>query len=173
MSETWNNEKKVDFTVVTVPSLYIPTSGIKIFLAGSIDQPEENNWRKHAILHIQNSWFNHPDNEDSITIYSPRRSGKWSTEMENEQAAWDTSKLSMVDYIILHLTGTTISPVSLLELGIFITNPKLFLSIDDSYTRKHVVELYYTYYGFNKVYSSWVETITEISKKHLTKGYIK
>ena len=169
MNEPWNNEVKLDFTVVSVPSLYIPTSGIKIFLAGSIDQPVKNNWRELAIAHIQTSWFGTPTNRSSITVYSPRRSDDvWTTDMENEQAAWDTSMLSMVDYIILHLTGTTISPVSLLELGLFARHPNLYLSIDDSYTRKHVVELYYTYYGNNTIYPSWINSITEISKNHLT-----
>jgi hypothetical protein len=169
MSEDWNNEKNIIFTAVTVPSLYIPTSGIKIFLAGSIDQPEQNNWRDQAINHIEHSWFNSPENNSSITVYSPRRAEEWSFELENEQAAWDTSMLAMVDYVVLHLTGETISPVSLLELGIFLTHPKLHLSIDDSYTRKHVVELYYTYYGCNEVYSSWINSISAISEK-TTKG---
>lgn len=168
MNEPWNNEVKLDFTVVSVPSLYIPTSGIKIFLAGSIDQPARNNWRELAIAHIQTSWFSASNNQDSITIYSPRRSdNEWTVDMENEQAAWDMSMLSMVDYVILHLTGTTISPVSLLELGLFARNPNLYLSIDDSYMRKHVVELYYTYYGKNRVYPSWIDSITRISENHL------
>ena len=133
--DKWDNELNIQFTVVTVPSLYMPPSGPKIFLAGSIDKdypntPYINHWRKEAIEYIKRGWFNLEDNKDNITLYSPRREDdKWSIDMENEQATWDMSTLSMVDYIILNFTGDTLSPVSLLELGIFINDPRLYLSV--------------------------------------------
>ena len=170
MSIAWNNEKQLTFTEVSVPSLFMPSSGVKIFLAGSIDQPEDNHWRKRAIDFMRDSWFNAKENNTSITVYSPRRDDNtWLPEYENEQATWDMSMLAMVDYIVLHLTGDTISPVSLLELGMFAGDPRLRLSVDDSYSRKQIVELYYTYYG-NMVYSSWLDSITEISRPFLIKG---
>lgn len=163
MNESWNNDLNIQFSVITVPSLYIPTSGPKIFLAGSIDLAAERHWRLETIDYIKATWFDSPDNKDNITIYSPRREdGIWSFEMENEQATWDMSMLSMVDYIILNFTGDTLSPVSLLEFGLLVNNPKLYLSIDSSYKRKQIVELYNTYYGVNKLFDNVSDSVYAI-----------
>ena len=114
MSSDWNNEVNLQFTVVAVPSLYVPVSGPKIFLAGSMDNTPDRDWREEITDYIRDWWFEAEFNTDHITIYSPRRADNiWKPEMEVEQAAWDMSMLSMADSIILHLTGDTISPVSL------------------------------------------------------------
>lgn len=163
MTDDWDNEVNLQFTVVAVPSLYVPVSGPKIFLAGSIDHKKGKNWREEISDYIQESWFDSEDNTDHITIYSPRRADDvWKPDMEVEQAAWDMSMLDMSDYIILHLTGDTVSPVSLLELGIYMKSPNLYLSVDSSYTRKHIVELYVANYGKNKICKSLVDSVSII-----------
>ena len=103
-----------------------------------------------------------------MTVYSHRREdGQLYFDMENEQATWDMSMLSMVDYIILNFVGDTLSPVSLLEFGLFVNNPKLYLSIDSSYKRKQIVELYNAYYGVNKVFDNVADSVYAI-KNHWT-----
>ena len=170
MSSEWNNELNLQFTIVAVPSLYVPVSGPKIFLAGSIDRTKGRNWREEITDYIQESWFESEFNTDHITIYSPRRADdKWKPDMEVEQAAWDMSMLSMADYIILHLTGDTVSPVSLLELGIFMKSPKLYVSVDSSYKRKRIVELYTANYCDNKIDGSLVDSVSEIKNHWLNK----
>ena len=144
MADDWSNELKIDFTVVSVPSLYLPPSGAKIFLAGSIDCDNDEHWRKQITEHIKTEWFEQTENNESITIYSPRREDGWSFDLENEQAAWDISMMNNADYIILHLTGESLSPVSLLELGTFSSNPKLYFSVNDDYVRKNIAELYFS-----------------------------
>ena len=168
MMEFWNNSKQLLFTVVTPPSLFFPISGVKIFLAGSIELGE-NGWRNKAVDHISRTWFEHEQNNESITVYDPQRNEDWSDDLENEQMTWDTSMISMADYIVLHLTGSSVSPISLLEVGLFIDSPKLFLSIDDSYVRSNIVKLYYSRFAQKNIYSSWVDSIDYISMKHLTK----
>ena len=73
MNLGWNNELNLQFTVVSVPSLYVPVSGPKVFLAGSIDHTSDKNWREEIIDYINDSWFGSEFNKDHITIYSPRR----------------------------------------------------------------------------------------------------
>lgn len=166
MSEDWNNEVNMDFTVVTVPSLFVPVSGPKIFLAGSIGDAEDKKWRKEITDYINEWWFESEFNKDNITIYSPlREDGVWTPDMEVEQAAWDMSMLTMADYIILHLTGESTSPVSLLELGIYMKNTNLYLSINPSYIKKNVVELYVANHGSNKICKSLAESVDKI-KNH-------
>lgn len=172
MSSDWNNELNLQFTVVAVPSLYVPVSGPKIFLAGSIDKVKgkKKNWREQITNYIHDSWFDSEDNTDHITIYSPRREDdKWDADMEVEQAAWDMAMLTTADYIILHLTGDTVSPVSLLELGIFMNSPKMYVSADSSYKRKRIVELYMANFCDNKIDGSLVDSVTEIKNHWLNK----
>lgn len=162
MTESWNNELKTDFTVVTIPSLYLPTTGPKIFLAGSIDCDNDEHWRKEVTDYIKTVWFENINNKHSITIYSPRRDEEWTPDLEIEQATWDISMMNIADYIILHLTGDSVAPVSLLELGLFSASSKLFLSIDDTYVRKNIAELHYSCYGYNRISKNLQETVSLI-----------
>ena len=147
-----------DITVVTPPSLYLPTEGLKIFLAGSVCNGNAPDWQSMAVSTIQMS-----SGEEPLTIYNPRRpSGEFLPENEVEQAAWTISMLNASDYIILHLTGDTGSPISTLELGLFINSPKLHLSIDDSYSRKEIVEIHYNYFGIGQIYERLEESIMAI-----------
>ncbi len=170
MSENWNNELKIDFTVVNVPSLYLPIDGPRIFLAGSIDGDNDNHWRKETISYIKKIWFENIDNKNSITIYNPLRDEEWSFDMEAEQAAWDISMLNISDYIIMNLMGDSVSPVSLLELGLFSSSSKLFLSIEDTYVRKNIAELYYSCYGYNRIYKNLQETVNFIQHDWIKKN---
>lgn len=160
MADDWNNEIDTKLTTITPPSLFIPNSGPKIFLAGSIDGGQASNWRGNVTSYMETSWV-----EVDITLYNPRRVDEFLPEMENETAVWSMSMLNMADYILLHLTGDGASPISMLELGIFIKDPKLFLSIDDDYSRKEVVEYHYNNFGIQKIYNSPNECVDAI-KSH-------
>jgi len=162
MNEAWNNEVKVNFTTVTVPILYTPNNGVKIFLAGSIDPDNDNHWRNLIQKYIKGYWFDAEDNNDSITIYSPRRDEDWSDDFETEQATWDVAMMKSADYIIMHLTGESVSPVSLLELGLFLSNDKMFVTIDDDYVRKHIADLHVSCYGYNTISKSLYHTVERI-----------
>ena len=162
MNKDLNKETNIIFTTVTVPSLYLPHEGPKIFLAGSIDSGNEIDWRQETADYIKESWFKDKQNTESITIYNPKKGKEWAVDLENEQATWDISMLNIADYIILHLTGDSVSPVSLLELGLYARDKKLFLSINDDYLRKNIALLYYSCYGYNTIYSSIKESVDAI-----------
>ena len=172
MTENWNNELKIDFTVVNVPSLYLPTNGPRIFLAGSIDNNNNDHWRKEIISYIKEMWFGNIDNKSSITIYSPLRDEEWSLDMETEQATWDISMLNVSDYIIMNLTGDSVSPVSLLELRPTSPSSRVFRSSEDTYVRKNIAELYYSCYGYNRISKNPQETVSLIQKDWIKKQRI-
>lgn len=157
MNEAANNQI---FTVVTPPSLYIPKYGPKLFIAGSISGGKAPNWQQDIIDYIEKTWI-----DEELTIYNPRRKGKYKQEMEIEQAAWSISMLNVADYILLHLIGEGGSPITTLELGMFINSPKLFVSIDDSYTRKEIVEIHYNAFGTGQMTSSPMHSV-ELIKAH-------
>lgn len=149
MSDKWNNEVNSNIVKVTPPSLYVPRSGIKIFLAGSIDGGEAPNWQNDVANYIEKNWL-----ELDITVYNPRWEGDFNPEMETEHATWTMSMLTMADFILLHLTGESGSPISTLELGMFIKDPRLFVSISDEYVKKEVVEYHYNCFGIREVYEN-------------------
>jgi len=152
-----NTTLNSNFTVVTPPSLFVPTKGIKIFLGGSIDLGKSNNWQQSIINHIKNTWV-----EDDITIYNPRRDKNFDISLESEQAAWSISMLNISDYILLYLTGPGPSPIATLELGLFINNPKLYLSINDSYSRKEIIEYHYNCFGIRQIFNTPEECINNM-----------
>lgn len=162
MDGDWDNNSENSITIITPPSLYLPLSGPKIFLAGSIDNGNARDWQKEAINYIQKSW-----KDTNITIYSPRRrTRKYKESMEYEQHAWSITMLESADFILLNLAGGGgVSPVSLLELGIYIHDPKLFLTIEDNYPKKYVVEVHYNFFAENQIYKDMKQAIDTIKNE--------
>lgn len=162
----WNNEINTTLTVVTPLSLMFPTQGPTIFLAGSIDGGLARPWQKQAIKHIDSVW-----NDVDIMILNPRRDvDHYDEQMETEQHAWGISMLEMCDYILMHLCGGGgPSPISLLELGLYMKSDKLFLSIDQDYPKKYAVQVHYTYYTKKQIYDSLFDSIDAIKMNWVNK----
>lgn len=145
MDQDWNNEVNSTFSVVTPPSLFFPSSGPKIFLAGSINMGGAPDWQAQVIKYIKEIWT-----DCDVTVYNPRRTGAFTSEMEEEQVAWEACKLQNADFILMHLVaGGGLSPISLLELGLYMRDEKLYLSIEEDYPRKYVTSIHYALSGAN------------------------
>lgn len=154
--------RETKFTVVTPPSLFISASGPSVFLAGSIDNGAAEDWQGSVVRVAPSLWL-----ETDLTVYNPRRDS-WSDTDENEQIAWTLPLLKTVDYILMHLTGHSGSPISTLELGMFISDPRLYLSVDDSYSRKETILYHYHYFGHKIVYDSPMHSIQAIKQHWLS-----
>lgn len=159
--------RETKFTVVTPPSLFISASGPSVFLAGSINNGQAEDWQNSVVSVAQSLWL-----ETDLTIYNPRRD-QWSEDHENEQMAWTLPLLKTVDYIIMHLTSDGGSPISTLELGMFISDPRLYLSVHDSYTRKETILYHYHHFGHKPVYDSPMHSMQAIKQHWLTTKYLK
>lgn len=153
----------VMINIVTPPSLFISASGPSIFLAGSINRGEADDWQAQVSTAATATWI-----ETDLTLYNPRRS-TWADASENEQMAWTLPLLKTVDYVIMHLTGSGASPISTLELGMFIDDPRLYLSVDDSYDRKETILYHYHYFGHKEVYENPIESLHAIKQHWLNK----
>jgi hypothetical protein len=93
-----------------------------IFLAGTIDNGDSNNWQEQLIEKIKDKM---PSN---FTVYNPRRENwnKNATIKELQyQIAWEQQHLHISDLIIMVLLDNSQSPISLMELGEFCSSGKM------------------------------------------------
>lgn len=91
-----------------------------LFLGGSIDNGKATNWQDFALKHIRSS-----DDAESIIVMNPRRFN-WNPHVEqlktdptlHEQVTWELDAMERADVILLWLEAGSLSPITLLELGL-------------------------------------------------------
>ena len=128
----------------------------RVFLAGSIEMGIAEEWQSNVI-----SMFNETKN---TLIYNPRRDdwdSSWEQKIENdqfrEQVEWELEKLEKANWIVMYFSPGTISPISLLELGIHSNGSKLLVCCPEGYQRKGNVDIVCKRYGIQQF-----ETLEEI-----------
>jgi hypothetical protein len=107
-------------TPATWPSYDNPAS---IFLAGSIEMGKAIQWQEHLTNELQDL---------EVTVCNPRR-GQWSTsqvpgerdELFKHQVEWELAALEKVDVITFFFDKNTLSPVTMLELGLWTQSGKV------------------------------------------------
>lgn len=109
-----------------------------IFLAGSIEMDKAVNWQKHCEKSLQ----------DKFILFNPRRNewdSSWSQTIENvhfkEQVNWELSALERSDIIIMYFAGNTMSPISLLEFGLYAQSHKMKVVVEENFWRKGNVDI--------------------------------
>ena len=117
--------------VYTAPETIPDQRYVTIFLGGSIEQGKAEHWQIEFIDHFKYK---------NITILNPRRliwEASPSDEYFAEQVNWELDGLDIADIIIIYLQPGTLSPVSLLELGLFAKsdNDKLIVCCPGDYFR--------------------------------------
>lgn len=133
----------------------------KIFLAGSIEMGKAIDWQKK----IEETF-----KDQTVVIYNPRRDdwdSSWVQKEENlqfnQQVTWELSALEESDVVAMYFAPETKSPISLLELGIWLgKNPqKLTVYCPDGYEKKGNVDITCKRYGVMVYtdYQSWVRSI--------------
>ena len=89
----------------------------KLFLAGTIEMGNSEDWQAKIIKNIMLS------DVDNVNIFNPRRvifDQNDSEEIEL-QINWELDRISNADVIFMNLCANTISPISLLEIGLIIS----------------------------------------------------
>lgn len=126
----------------------------KIFLAGSIEMGKAENWQTRVV----NALSGH-DNEPYI-ILNPRRDdwdSSWEQKITNnqfrEQVEWELNALEEADIIIMYFDPNTMSPISLLELGLHARTGKLLVLCPEGFWRKGNVDIVCNKYGIKQVES--------------------
>ena len=112
---------------------------LAVFLAGSIEMGVAENWQ----LKVERALQDH-----NVILLNPRRDD-WDTSWEqkienvqfNEQVTWELNCLEYSDHIIMYFDPKTMSPISLLEFGLFARSGKLLVVCPDGFWRKGNVDI--------------------------------
>ncbi len=110
-----------------------------LFLAGSIEMGEAEDWQAEVIKTLKNTdWV----------ILSPRRDNwdsSWEQSITNpkfkEQVEWELNGLDAADVVLMYFSPTTKAPISLLELGLSVKTKKMIVVCPDGFWRKGNVEV--------------------------------
>jgi len=116
-----------------------PKSDIKtIFLAGSIEMDKAIEWQKYCEEALKENYI----------IFNPRRDewdSSWSQTIENdnfnEQVTWELNALEKADIIIMYFAGNTMSPISLLEFGLYAQSNKMKVVVEENFWRKGNIDI--------------------------------
>jgi hypothetical protein len=144
---------------------------IGVFLAGSIEMGKADNWQ----VRLSDSLLSEYPKDD-VLIYNPRRDdwdSSWVQDMENDQfrtqVEWELSHLDAANIVVFYFDPTTLSLISLLELGVRlgrkpISNQKVIVYCPKEYTRSGNVYITSLWYG-GKLVSSIDELISEVKNE--------
>lgn len=110
-----------------------------IFLAGSIEMGKAIDWQKEIELVLSDL---------SVDIFNPRRDdwdASWEQNINNpqfvEQVTWELDHLDEADIIFLYFVPGMMSPISLLEFGLYAKTRKLIVVCPDGFWRQGNVEV--------------------------------
>jgi len=106
---------------------------VKIFLAGTIDNGDSQDWQSELIDIITNTEL-----KRRISIYNPRREDWPSSDSHSEidrQIDWELSHLEKADMIVMNILADSKSPVSLMELGLFARGGRLVVFCPKTFYR--------------------------------------
>lgn len=127
----------------------------KIFLAGTIDMGKSVDWQKATC-----DWFRALP-EGRYLLFNPRRDKGLSGEMSDfeHQVNWELEHLEKADLIIMNILAGSKSPITLLEMGLFMRSGKLRVICEPGFYRydnvrltcaRYSVPLYHTMDDFLK-----------------------
>jgi Nucleoside 2-deoxyribosyltransferase like len=117
-----------------------PNAELRIFLAGSIEMGEAEQWQRQVVDALADV--------DNLLILNPRRDdwdSSWEQQAANaqfvEQVNWELDMLDAADIIVMYFAPDTMSPISLLELGLYAKSGKLRVCCPSSFWRSGNVEV--------------------------------
>jgi hypothetical protein len=123
--------------IINAPSP-LPTERPQLFLAGTIEMGESLAWQPEAAALAQ---------EAGWTVLNPRREGVTSWEPSAadpdfaEQVNWELDAQDQADRIVMNLVAGSLSPISLLELGLYAASGKLVVICPPEFWRAGNVEI--------------------------------
>lgn len=149
-----------------------PSLQTRIFLAGSIEMGKAEDWQTRVTEDL--SIY------DNITILNPRRDdwdSSWLQTISNpkfkEQVDWELEMMEIADIIAMYFAPDTLSPISLLELGLHASSGKLVVYCPPLFWRKGNVDVVCERHGV-PVFADYEQWISEIAWMHeITSGIMK
>lgn len=122
------------------PISMIDKAQVSVFLAGTIDNGSSADWQQIATDYIlSNTDYN---------IMNPRRDdwdSNWKQSITDprfkEQVEWELDCMRMCDVILMHFEEKSLSPITLLELGLHANSGKVVVSCPKTFWRCGNVEV--------------------------------
>lgn len=104
-----------------------------VFLAGTIDMGNSVNWQKEIVKDIRDNW----NQSISYIVYNPRRDEKFEDDVHElrYQIEWELNNLENCDTIIMYIAGSSKSPITLMELGLYAASGKLVVICEENFYR--------------------------------------
>ena len=129
---------------------------LKIFLAGTIDNGDSEDWQTKICKLIEEC----TTNSKPIAVYNPRRDD-WpeddQTKLIEEQIKWELEHMDKADLILMNICGDSKSPITLLELGIHSKENKLIVFCPDNFYRFDNVKVTCERYGVPLISTKKIE----------------
>lgn len=141
---------------IQAPKELPPENKLSVFLGGTIDNGDSENWQKTIINSLK---------EEDGYILNPRKNdwdSTWKCDLSDkrfkEQVSWEWRAMHRATFIVFNFLPDSISPITLLELGGFLhKNP--IVCCQPGYWRKGNVD-----FVCNYSYITVVETENELIK---------
>ena len=130
------------------PSKAFPTDGkvrAVLFLAGSIEMGKAEDWQQKVtrLLADQDVIILNPRRDDWDSSWVQKKDNK----QFNEQVTWELDSQETADLILMYFDPKTQSPITLLELGLFIKEKHIIICCPEGYFRKGNVDIVCERYG--------------------------
>jgi len=110
-----------------------------LFLAGSIDMNFAVNWQQEIAEKLADTDY---------VLLNPRRldwDGSWENTINEaafvQQVTWELDCLEKAKQIVMYFAPTSLSPISLLELGLFADSKKIWVCCPEGFWRKGNVDI--------------------------------
>jgi hypothetical protein len=124
---------------VIKPVSYERANPVSVFLAGTIEMGKAVDWQKQLEAELS---------DVMVDIFNPRRDdwdASWEQSINNpqflEQVTWELDHLDEADIIFLYFVPGMMSPISLLEFGLYAKTGKLVVVCPDGFWRQGNVEV--------------------------------
>lgn len=139
---------------------------VTIFLAGTIDMGNSENWQERVVLGLK---------DEEVVIFNPRRDdwdSSWKQEIGNkqfkEQVDWELNQIEKADIVVFYFAPGSMSPITLLELGLVCGDDpaKIILCCPDGYWRKGNVDIIAERYTLQCADS--LEDLIEVIREEIT-----
>ena len=146
-------------TQIYAPHSYAHIKQPKVFLAGSIDNGQAEDWQ---------NWLYTQLTAIDVALLNPRRPD-WDSSLKpesdnasfREQVEWELKGLRDADLIVMYFAPTSKAPITLLELGLFANSGKLVVCCPEGYWRRGNVMIVCEQYK-TKCVASIQELLAEI-----------
>ncbi|MGL5938448.1 MAG: nucleoside 2-deoxyribosyltransferase domain-containing protein [Phocaeicola sp.] len=142
---------------IVLPSDFNP---VKIFLAGTIDMGKSIDWQAAMSEQFKDRY------NGEFLFFNPRRAKGLDGTAEDfdYQVRWELSHLDEADTIVMYIIGSSKSPISLLEMGLFMQSKKMIVVCEPDYYRYDNVRITCDYYG-TPCYTSLEQLYTEFDAR--------